>query len=267
MSTIITEEPFNLLGEERLVVREYERIGRFFPKAGITLVKGLPGTGKTSSVLNELILDGIRPIWFNLDESPAKLQGEDLSRYAECFSGGSLLKLLVNLENIDGSIDGSVIVIDTHERMSDIIGKANNIRKRHYESCKELSPVYVLRFLAKKHGCTVVIIGHTEHHVGSSEIFVDKTLERRADEVIYLEVKKRTEKKDGVRHLVIERSTYLIKRRGTDLGPIITDFGNHEGDKPKEEVINEMTDETGGGSPTSLEAMLEEDESIIRHHE
>ena len=207
------------------MVREYERIGRFFPKAGITLVKGLPGTGKTSSVLNELILDGFRPVWFNLDESPAKLHGKDLSQYAECFSGGSLRKLLVNLENIDGSINGSVIVIDTYERMSELISEANNVRKRHCESCKELSPAYVLRFLSKKHGCTVIIIGHTEHHVGSSEIFVDKTLERRADEVIYLEVKKRIEKKDGVRLHVIERSAYLIKRRGTEMGTIITDFG------------------------------------------
>jgi len=38
--------------------------------------------------------------------------------------------------------------------------------------------------------------------------------------------------------------------------------------KPKKEVMNEMTDETGGEwFPTDLEAMLEEDEGIIRHYE
>ena len=55
-------------------ILNYTRIGSIIPKHSLTLVTGLPATGKSFSILKFLNQEQIKPFVFNLDEDPALLQ-------------------------------------------------------------------------------------------------------------------------------------------------------------------------------------------------
>ena len=58
-----------LNGRKQLVIEPIKRIGEIFPQNKLTLLTGLPGTGKTYSTIKAFNRDGITPIYFNLDET------------------------------------------------------------------------------------------------------------------------------------------------------------------------------------------------------
>jgi predicted ATP-dependent serine protease len=156
-------------------LKPYNRIGGLIPENKLTLITGLPGTGKSYSLLKFLNQEKIKPIYFNLDED-ASLQTMDaifpVSEHLSDFLDSKITDL-----------KGHTIVIDTYQRVVDLIAKKGNTKEFQESFTKNLLEI------SKKEKCTIIIIGHPEDYVGKDSIFKDnQSLVRNCHEHIHLDV-------------------------------------------------------------------------------
>ena len=199
-----------LLDKDRLVIKPVERIATLIPKNKVTLVLGLPGTGKSTTILKALIEDGIKPIWFNMDESDTPL---DTVNDIDMFDGKYVLDF-INGRFTD--LTGSVVVLDTYERMYEMVEYSNNLKEPKDHKTKDklqMSLVHALEARAKE-GITVIVIAHPEEYVGRDGIFKDNPfLARRAYEIISFETKISHSLKDLKSGKATTNLLYLKKAR------------------------------------------------------
>ena len=141
-------------------ILNYTRIGNIIPKHSLTLVTGLPATGKSFTILKFLNQEQIKPFVFNLDEDPALLQFP----YLGMTSDRNLLKGFLNGEVED--LDNEVIVIDTYSRMIAELGLENTKEEQRQITDTLLN-------LCRDKGYTILIIGHPEDYIGRSSVFKD----------------------------------------------------------------------------------------------
>lgn len=200
-----------LLDKERLIPSPVERIGQLIPKGKLTLVLGLGGTGKSTSILKALIQDNIKPIWFNFDESETPL---DISMI-DCFSGKYCLNFIFGKYD---DVKNKTIVIDTYERLWEKFINLNKQKAKSDRMTSEELKIYLVNYL--EHNCkinnnTIIVIAHSKEYVGKDGIFTDnETLVRRAYEVIAIEVKVSTSKKEIQNGNAETQYTYVKKGRG-----------------------------------------------------
>ena len=212
-----------LLELDRLEIKPIERLGRVFPKGEMTLVFGLPGSGKTVSTLRELNKDGIKPIFFNLDHS---VVDEDIE--TEMFDEKVLQYLFT--EDIE-DIRGSVVVIDTYTRLEPILQDLyyNQTGKKP----SDLAIFKMLDYIRTKYDLTLIIIGHSVDYVGKDGIFKDnEIIIRNCFEYIYVDRKESSSTKKGkddkkVTTITTTRYAKVGKGRGYSGDFILSDFGSN----------------------------------------
>lgn len=154
----------------------YRRVGGIIPLESLTLFTGLPGTGKSFSLMKFLNKEGIHPFVFNLDEDPTLQK----FKYSGMTSSEEALKAFLRGEVTD--LDNEVIVIDTYARLAETFGSGMNSQD------DQINLTRLLLNLCKKHHYTIIVIGHPEDYVGKSSIFKDnQTLIRHAAEHLHLD--------------------------------------------------------------------------------
>lgn len=154
-------------------IANYVRIGEIIPKYQLTVTIGLPGTGKTHTLIKFFNEQNITPILINLDETPV-----DKSLKARCLEG-SVVKHLLNDEFDD--LEDKVIIIDTYQLMMTEIGNQSNTDEEQAQVSQ------ILVHLAKEKKVTIVVIGHTEDFASKEGIFTaNKYLIRDAAEVLIM---------------------------------------------------------------------------------
>jgi len=143
----------------KLLLKNYSRIANLIPNTKLTLVTGLPGTGKTYSIIKFLNQEKITPIFLNLDES-------DIGNLSADMYGEDLIKPLLN-KKITG-FEGKVVIFDTYQRIVDMLNldtKNESTNKQIVTAFEELAEV-----------CTVIVIAHPEDYVGKDSIFKDNPI-------------------------------------------------------------------------------------------
>jgi len=174
-----------LMDKDRLVLSPVKRLAEVFPENKVTLVLGLPGSGKTTSVLKALKQDGIKPIWFNYDHSDTVI---DTSNDVDMFDG-EYVPYFINGEIDD--IKNRVIVIDTYERMWEQLEFRNMQKEKEFRLTRvelQHSIVTLLEKVSEQNNNTIIVIAHPEEYVGRDGIFKDNpTLARRAYEILSFE--------------------------------------------------------------------------------
>ena len=182
-----------------------KRIANLIPQNEVTLFTGLPGTGKSYSLLKFLNSNNVKPILFNLDHdatlSKFMLTGEIIDE-----------DVLVNfIEKKYTDLADEVIVIDTYQRTKEILDLNEvDIQEKFTNRINDI---------ARNFKCTVIIVGHPHDFVGSSSIFKDNpSLVRNAYEHLHLDkvVDKRKKPPE------INYRLYVNKGRGVG-GSIIID--------------------------------------------
>jgi len=175
-----------------------KKIAKFIPEAKVTLLTGLPGTGKTISILKHLNKYGIKPIIFNLDEDAEVLK----YKLTGSISSAKTFINFINGKYTD--LDNEVVIIDTYQRVEEIL----KITKTKHE----LKFTSRLLHLAKKHSITIIIIGHPADYVGRSSIFNDNpSLIRNCYEHLHLDKIEDKRRKPPT----LNYRLYVNKARGT----------------------------------------------------
>ena len=166
----------NLLEQERLKIEEIERVAEVFPKGKVTLVLGLPGSGKTTTVIKALLADGIEPIHFNLDYSEiTDIEIHDTFGFEQ-------LDDLFLMKYKD--LDGKVLVLDTYTRIEEhFLGREINGKVVTKNGLSRQ-----LERMAEHYNATIIILAHPTDYVGKDGVFKDnETLARNCYEMIYIE--------------------------------------------------------------------------------
>jgi len=199
-----------------------ERLGKVFPKGRLTLVGGLPGSGKTHSTIKLLNDDDIEPIYFNLDHTALE---EDLK--AHQFDEDVMYDFLYNIDSLE-DIENQVIIIDTYIRFVEIL-KSVIVTKNEEEGTKiKINDEYIVKIfedICSKYNITLIIIGHTQEYVGANNIFKDnETLVRNCFEYIYIDKIKNTEtdRKTKEKKTTITRILNVNKARAFKGNVVIT---------------------------------------------
>jgi len=157
----------------KLIIPNYTFIGGIIPKNEVTLIVGLPGSGKTYTTIKFLNQQNIIPIVANLDYSP--INGLLANQYGE-----ELVIAALKEDAIEG-IQDKVIIFDTYQRVSEILDVEED--KKSKEKVAK-----AFENLAHKHQCTVIVICHPEDYVGKDGVFKDnKYLARNCAEYIYID--------------------------------------------------------------------------------
>lgn len=183
-----------LLQKKRLEVTSIERIGGLIPVGKLTLVTGLPGSGKSYSTIKFLNSHGIRPIYFNLDETEI---GE---LDTEMFGSEDLMDLL-NFNYTD--LSDQVIILDTYTRVEHI---SNLSKEELAERLEQLSIYY---------NATIILIAHPEEYVGKDGIFKDNiTIARNCYEFLHLEKNISSSTSKGTTTKTSSFWLYINKGRG-----------------------------------------------------
>ena len=169
------------MDRERLVIEPVERIGNIIPKNRVTLVTGLPGTGKSYSIVKFLNKNSIEPVYFNLDATALG----DLK--ADMFDGKDLRELFAGRNKFEDMKD-KVIVVDTYARFEELLFSV--IPPEKSKILTNESIVSLLEGFINKYQCTIIIIGHPEDYVGKDSIFKDNpALVRHCYEHLHFEKK------------------------------------------------------------------------------
>ena len=183
------------MDKKQLTIEPVDRIGGLFPKNKITLLTGLPGTGKSYSTIKFLNKNNIVPIYFNLDHSEIGNLESDM------FDNNDLVELM-NSENKYTDLENKVIVIDTYSRLESLTEKRD----------REL--VDLLESLVETYNFTLIILAHPEDYVGRDSIFKDNTtLVRNCYEHIHLEAKITSSTKNKETTITVMHIMYVKKGR------------------------------------------------------
>ena len=184
-----------------------KRIGNLIPRNNLTLLSGLPGTGKSYSLLKFLNEHQISPILFNLDYDATLLPFTlEASR-----DDPDELKYLVN--NEFDNIQDSVIVLDTYQHCKELLGLES---EKHQEAF-----VRKLQVLCSEQNCTIIVVGHPTDLVGSTGIFKDNpSLVRNCYEHLHLDKVIDKRKKP----LIPAFTLYINKGRGMGGSKVIADW-------------------------------------------
>ena len=176
--------------------KQYIRIGNIIPLNTLTLLTGLPATGKSYTLLKFLNSQDIKPLYFNLDEDPALLEFKsDMS--------ADITLLYKVLAGEFSDVEGRVIVIDTYQRLQELFKTPATKEGQEAITAK-------LQEAIKEIGCTIIVIGHPADYVGKSSIFTDNpSLVRNCHEHIHID-KILSTKKDSVPSY----RTFINKGRG-----------------------------------------------------
>ncbi len=154
-------------------IKKFSRIGNLIPVGKLTLITGLPGTGKSYSTIKFLNKHDIKPLYLNLDESD--IDDLDVTMY-----GPEPLKPLIKGE-LTG-LSGEVMIIDTYSRLEEYIGLIGASEKEKSDL------VTTLEHRCIEENVTIIIIGHPEDYVGKASIFKDnQALVRKCAEHIHLD--------------------------------------------------------------------------------
>ncbi len=197
----------NFMERDRTIINDVERIGGIIPIGKITLLTGLPGTGKSYTTVKFLNHHLITPLYFNLDETSID------SLNAEMFGEDDLIDL-INPDNHFDDISDKVIIIDTYIRFEDIIGQLPKTKI-----------VSMLESMIERYGFTIIIIGHPEDYVGKDSIFKDNPiLIRHCYEHIHLEKKNHSSTSKGITTISETNITYIKKGRANGGSKIIQDW-------------------------------------------
>lgn len=197
-----------ILPTPAMKISNYVRIGNIIPKSSLTLVTGLPATGKSFTTLKFLNQEGIKPFVFNLDEDPSQLQFKTIGMTSD----REALKAFINGEIED--LDNEVIVIDTYSRLIAELGIQNTEQEQRWITDTLLN-------LCKSKGYTIIIIGHPEDYVGKSSIFKDnQSLVRDCHEHIHFDKTMPT----GKNIQNISYATYINKGRGIGGSSVIENW-------------------------------------------
>ena len=157
----------------KLVIPNYTFIGGIIPENEVTLVVGLPGSGKTFTTIKFLNSQNIIPIIANLDYSP--IDGLLADQY-----GDELVEACLRDNAIEG-ITGKVVIFDTYQRISELLDIDEDKKAKEALAKK-------LENLAHNHKCTVIVVCHPEDYVGKDGVFKDnKYLARNCAEYIYMD--------------------------------------------------------------------------------
>lgn len=194
-----------LLKKKRLEIEKVDRIGGLIPIGKLTLVSGLPGAGKSYSIIKFLNENDVTPIYFNLDETEIG----DLK--TEMFGSEDLMDLL-KFNYID--LDNQVIVLDTYTRIEQI----SNIGK------DELAKI--LEDLCSKYkNLTLILLAHPEEFVGKDGVFKDNPMiARNCYEFLHLEKQISSSTAKGVTTKTLKFWLYVNKGRGYDGDRVIENF-------------------------------------------
>lgn len=158
------------------ILKTVPRIGGIIPKNQLTLLTGLPGSGKSYTLIKFLNSEKITPIYFNLDYD-STIPNELKIFHAD----PSWIKELLKKEIKD--LKDQVVVIDPYiNMMLDVFKSGNTLENQNIV-------VKLLIELCHEESCTIVVVGHSEDFVGKDGIFRDNTLLiRKAYEHIHVEV-------------------------------------------------------------------------------
>ena len=193
-----------LLDKKRLHIVKVERIGGLIPINKMTLITGLPGSGKSYSTIKFLNIHDITPIYFNLEETEIG----DLK--AEQFGSGELMDLL------DGNytdLDGHVVILDTYTRVEQITGYTKEVLAN------------IVDKLAEHYNATIILIAHPEEYVGKDGIFKDnQMIARNSYEFLHLEREIKSQTSKGVTVKTTNHTLFVNKGRGLTTDRIIPNW-------------------------------------------
>jgi predicted ATP-dependent serine protease len=160
----------------KLKISSYVRIGGIIPKNEVTVVVGLPSTGKTHTTIKFLNEHKITPVVFNLDESV-----HDITLQCHSVEG----KYITDFYNGRFSdLKDLVVIIDTYQLMTDELTNDPDSTEFKKEVSKKL------REIAHTEECTIIVIGHTEDFASKDGIFeANKYLIRDCAEHIIMTAK------------------------------------------------------------------------------
>ncbi len=160
------------------MIQKTERISKIFPKGKVSLILGLPGSGKSTSTIKALTEDDIEPVYFNLDETEV---GDNI-QLKNMFGEEQLVDFMFgNYEDIRNQ----VVVIDTYIRVEHhMLGRK---LKDGTEITKDIL-VEMFETLSKKYNLTLIILAHPQDYASREGIFIDNPLlARNCYEMMYLE--------------------------------------------------------------------------------
>ncbi len=181
-----------------MFIEKTDRIGGIIPKNKVTLLTGLPGSGKSFTISKFLNENNIVPLYFNLD--PTELGELNTRMY-----GGEDLLALLNAKNDFTDLKDSVVVIDTYIRMESLLSGMFT----------KDGIVALLEEVIERYNITIIVIGHPEDYVGKDSIFKDNpTLVRNCYEHIHIEKKNQSSTRKGVTEITQSIITYITKGRG-----------------------------------------------------
>ena len=187
-----------LFDENQLILEPTERIGGLIPKNKLTLFTGLPGTGKTYSLIKFLNENQIEPIHINLDNS-------EIGSLKAYMFGEYVLSNLIELKYTD--IQNQVIILDTYQRVAD-----------HFNIYTEQSKIKIveqLEKMVKHYNSTIIVIGHPEDYVGKDSIFkANNYLVRNCYEHLHLEKQITSSTKNKITTKTTNYYLYVNKGRG-----------------------------------------------------
>lgn len=151
------------------------RIDDLIPLNALTVLTGLPGTGKTYSLMKFLNLNKIKPIFFNLDEDASLIKHFSMYQFDKSFLPDVLAGKATDIQ-------GQTIVIDTYIRLMDVMGMHENTKEQQYTISNQLES------LVRNNHCTLIIVAHPEDYVGRSSILKDNPyLVRNAEEHLHID--------------------------------------------------------------------------------
>lgn len=156
-----------------LVITNYTFIDDVIPINEVTLLVGLPGSGKTYSLIKFLNANKIVPIHVNLDRSPT-------GNLKALPYGEEVVTACLVTDEISGLKD-RVIIFDHYSRVDEFLdwGEDKKGKDRLAKAFEDL---------AHNHKCTVIVIAHPEDYVGKDGVFKDnKTLARNCAEYMYID--------------------------------------------------------------------------------
>ncbi len=179
------------------VEENVDRIDGLFPVGKVTLLYGAIGSGKSYMALSIMSEQGVVPYYINLDATGGLDEFEkhqlDEDFIVPLFEGRA-----------DDVVRGSVVIIDTYTKLMD---------HPHFRNLTDEQIVARFEELAVCAGVTLIIIGHAEEFVGSSNIFQSNVpLQRSVYESILINKKHREKTREYKKGFYFD--VRILKGRG-----------------------------------------------------
>ncbi len=189
----ITDEPL-------VVIKPAVLIGGIIPSNKLTLITGLPGTGKSYTTVKFLNSHMVKPIVINLDNSPFEELTADTYDHL-------VFHKLIDFKYDD--LEGKVVIIDTYSNIS--LDMADD----------EITHLFLR--MVEEYGITLIVIAHTENYASNDAVFTDNVpLVRNAYEHIHMS--KQTSSDRATKDKTIHYHSFINKGRSSGGAKVIQNW-------------------------------------------